>query len=139
MFVVPGEPKGKGRPRFSRASGRAYTPKDTAVYENWIKVCFLEKYPGFKPLETPVGVSIVACYAIPKSFSKKKREAALIGSICPTKKPDIDNIVKCMDALNGVAWKDDKQIVTEKVTKKYGEDPKMIVTIYDISEKEEGA
>lgn len=36
-FTILGEPKGKGRPRFSRKTGTAITPKDTVNYETLVK------------------------------------------------------------------------------------------------------
>ena len=57
---------------------------------------------------------------IPSSFSKKKKEQALDGEIRPTKKPDVDNVLKAvMDALNGVWYLDDKQVVVGSVCKEY--------------------
>lgn len=42
------------------------------------------------------------------------------GLISPTKKPDMDNVVKIvLDALNGFAWHDDAQVVDLSVMKVY--------------------
>ena len=128
-FTVPGEPKGKGRPRLGR-SGHAYTPHDTANYENLVKVCFRDMYPDHVPLdaETAVGVEIMACYSIPKSASKKRRLGMLLGHIRPLKKPDCDNIAKIIcDALNGIAYHDDSQIYSLNVEKLYSETPRVEV------------
>lgn len=40
-IIIPGEPKGKARPRMSTKTGAAYTPKKTIEYENWVKECYL--------------------------------------------------------------------------------------------------
>lgn len=125
-FEIPGEVKGKARPRASFFGGRPrlYTPKGTVDYENWVKLC----YKGTL-FNEPMEVSITAYFAIPKSFSKKKREEALAGTIRPTRKPDSDNIAKSiLDALNGIAYSDDSQVVLLKVEKVYGE-PKAIVEL----------
>lgn len=67
---------------------------------------------------------------IPKSTPKKKKAMMLDGKIQPTKKPDLDNIAKIIsDALNGIAYNDDKQIVHLKVTKKYNKTPHVKVNI----------
>ena len=52
MFTVPGEPIGKGRPKFSPFNGHAvaYTPKKTVNYENLVKVMFTEQI-GEKPYD----------------------------------------------------------------------------------------
>ena len=53
--------------------------------------------------------------------------------IKPTKKPDADNIVKIIcDALNGVAYKDDTQVVELDFKKVYGEFEKVIVEIVEL-------
>ena len=52
--------------------------------------------------------------------SKKKTQQMLAGELHVMKKPDIDNIVKVVaDALNGVAYKDDTQIVFVAAKKAY--------------------
>lgn len=128
-FFIPGEPKGKGRPRLAR-SGHAYTPHDTASYENLVKVCFAEAYPDFVPLTNEVMVDITAYYKIPKSASKKKALDMALGRINPTKKPDLDNIAKIVcDSLNGMAYSDDSQITKLIVRKFYAEKPCVDVVI----------
>ena len=73
---------------------------------------------------------IKAYYSVPKSDSKKKREKKLAGEIRPTKKPDMDNVIKIIaDALNNVAYHDDTQIVDCQVRKFYSENPRVEVTI----------
>lgn len=138
-FIVPGQPTGKGRPRFSRISGRAYTPKKTAMYENLFLTAFTELYPDWEPTEKPVLLTMHAYYAVPKSFSRKKHEMAvnesMINRVVPTKKPDLDNIIKCIDGLNGIAWKDDSQVVNIVATKEYAEMPRLEVRI-DVEDHE---
>jgi Holliday junction resolvase RusA-like endonuclease len=46
----------------------------------------------------------------------------------PTTKPDTDNIAKiCLDALNGIAYHDDAQIVELQVSKLYSDEPRVVV------------
>lgn len=53
--------------------------------------------------------------------------------IRPTKKPDLDNIMKCVtDALNEIAYQDDKQIVSASIEKYYSEEPRVEVAIMEI-------
>ena len=131
-FEVPGEPKGKGRPRFSTKTGRAFTPQNTLYYENLIgfqyKITNKDKY-----CENPLEIRITCFYTIPKSFSKKKRELALDGLIRPTKKVDIDNVAKIiLDGLNKIAYRDDSQVVTLIVKKFYGEKPFVRVELEEV-------
>lgn len=65
-------------------------------------------------------MSIEAVFDIPKSKSKKVKAQMYTGVILPTKKPDADNIAKVVcDALNGVAYKDDTQVCSLTVIKRY--------------------
>lgn len=128
-FTVPGEPQGKARPRVTRYG--TYTPKKTVNYEKAIKNAFLSA--GGRRTESPVKVSITAYYKIPKSASKAKTASMECGEILPTKKPDLDNIAKCVcDALNGVAYKDDAQVCSLNVKKRYSKEPCIIVSIKEL-------
>jgi len=123
-YVVYGEPQGKGSPRFARrgAFTHAYTPEKTKTYEDEIRYMARCAMGASEPLETPVTVAIYIRVEIPKSFSKQKRKDALANIIKPTKKPDADNILKCfLDAMNGVVYVDDKQVVNIHLTKVYSE------------------
>lgn len=131
IFKIQGEPTGKGRPRFTK-QGRTYTPKETVTYENWVKLCFKEAYPYATPTGERLRVHIEAYFTIPKSYSKKRRNACMDSSESPTKKPDCDNIAKIiLDSLNGIAYLDDKQVVQLDVKKHYSDEPCVVVRIED--------
>ena len=84
--------------------------------------------------ECPLEIKIKTFYAIPKSFSKKKQQAALDSQIRPTTKPDIDNVVKCVcDALNKVAYNDDTQVIRLSAEKYYGDEPKLCIEIKEFN------
>ena len=126
-FRINGEPKGKGRPRFSRMGNfvKTYTPEDTVMYENWVKICFQKAVSecnatihGVFPIaaNVPVKVLIHCVWDYPKSMSAKKRAVTEY----VTKKPDFDNIAKCIcDSLNGLAFHDDSQVARCEITKLY--------------------
>lgn len=129
-FEVPGVIKGKGRPRVNSYTGQVYTPTTTKDYEYLVEQYFLLKYPKFKPVEGRVAVNITATFNIPKSTKKQDVEKMLENEISPTKKPDIDNIVKIiLDAMNKFAFKDDTQITKLSVEKVYGTEEKVHITI----------
>ena len=133
-FEIEGKIKGKGRPRFSSYGKfvKAYTPEQTATYENLIKLQFRITC-GKWYSEQPLKMKITAVHGLIKSESKKKQAKMLNGEIKPTKKPDADNIVKIIcDALNGIAYKDDTQVVDLTVRKIYGEVEKVVVEIEEI-------
>lgn len=111
-FEIPGLPKGKGRPRFNRATGAAYTPDSTASYENLVKVLAMKAFP-FPPCNNAVGVTVYCYTPMPKTTPKKILEALQSqGGQCPsTKRPDLDNVVKAItDGMNGVVYSDDALI-----------------------------
>ena len=127
-FTIPGPPQGKARPVVTKHG--AFTPKKTVAYENLVKMAFVEKYPAHVPLEGAVRVHIYASFQPPKSASKKKLRQMLAHLIKPLVKPDLDNIAKGVcDALNGIAWNDDKQITDLYVGKRYDENPRVEVDI----------
>lgn len=130
-FTVPGAPASKGRPRFDRRTGRAYTPETTVNAENWIKWHATQVFSA--PLTGALVVKISARFPIPKSWNKTKTADALIGVIRPTTGKDADNIAKAVcDAMNGVAYLDDAQIVDLKVAKWYSGDPAVHITIKEL-------
>lgn len=133
-FTVMGEPKGKGRPRFCRNTGHAITPKDTVNYETLVKMEYTQECGELMfPDDAMLDMRIKAYYSIPKSASKKRHAAMLSGDIRPTKKPDMDNVIKIIaDSLNKIAYRDDTQIVDCQVRKFYSEKPRVEVMIQTI-------
>ncbi len=136
-FTIPGPPKGKGRPRFSRANGHVmtYTPDSTANYEelvrwSWKSQCCVSFEAG-----VPLKVSIFGFFPIAKSISKKKH-AELAGKP-HTNKVDCDNLAKAvLDAMNHLAFYDDAQISDLYVAKRYSDNPRVEVRIEPMEENE---
>ena len=134
-FEVPGEPRGKKRPQFG--GGHAYTPKQTVEYENWVKLCFLEQCKDvYFEKGIALGMDVMAYFGIPKSVSQKKSRMMVSGEIRPTKPYDSSNILKAVeDGLNKVAYYDDAQIVDTKISRYYGERPRVEVSIWGINDE----
>lgn len=129
-FEVPGKIIGKGRPRLNSYTGVVYTPTRTKDYETLVEQYFLIKYPRFKELEGRIKVSIIAYFSIPKATKKSDINEMLENNISPTKKPDIDNVVKIvLDAMNKFAFKDDTQITKLDIEKRYGLEEKIYIKI----------
>lgn len=128
-FDVDGEIMGMPRPRSTIVNGhvRVYETKESSENKAYIRMAYKEAMRKALPEITTTArdeygytVTILIRKACPKSFSKKKRKAALAGLMRPTTKPDLDNVAKTiLDALNGVAWKDDSEITTLAIAKKY--------------------
>lgn len=132
-LIIPGEVIAKGRPKFTSRGGyaRAYTPKKTRDYEALVKYYALQLKQT--PLVEAIEVEISVHRVPPKSWSKKKQKEALEGTILPVTKPDADNYAKSLlDALNGVLFKDDNQIVDLNIKKRYSEEAKAVVRIKQI-------
>lgn len=132
-FKIPGKVQAKQRPRLSK--GRIYTPQPTVNYEGYVKWCYSDyaNQYGLKPIQSAIRAEIEVFISIPKSDSKNKKELKLSGKIRPTLKPDNDNIAKSvLDALNGLAYVDDKQIVELEVDKYYGEEPCVYVKLIEL-------
>jgi len=126
-LIIPGEPVAKGRPRVTKWG--TYTPEKTKNYETLVKELFFIEH-GQTLLEGQLKIDIKAYFSIPKSASKKKKQLMLEGELRPTKKPDADNILKIIgDALNDLAYKDDKQIVSANIEKFYSDEPRLEVEI----------
>lgn len=155
-FVVPGEPTGKGRPQTKvlysakgftdKKTGKIrntmvnnVTPKKTVIYENLVKCIYHEQCQDFRfPDEAMLDMRILAYYSIPKSKTKKIKDQMIKGILRPTKKPDMDNVVKVIaDSLNQVAYRDDTQIVDCQCRKFYSETPRVEVIIKTVEVKSE--
>lgn len=131
-FSVDGAPRGKGRPRAARtgAGVRMYTPKQTEDYERSIAMAAQKALAGRPLIAGPVLIELRMFHPIPRSWSKKRQAMALIGEVMPTVKCDADNCLKAVcDALNGVAWKDDTQVVNVMLAKRYAEVPRVEMKI----------
>ncbi len=128
IITIPGEPVAKGRPRFAK-SGHAFTPAKTRSAEGLISLIGRAAMKGRAPFSGPISVDVFLVMGIPKSASKKRRAAMERGG-WPTKRPDIDNLAKApLDAMNGIVFYDDCQIVKLSATKVYGEAPRTVVTV----------
>lgn len=130
-FCVAGEPRSKQRARKGRNG--FYTPKQTVEYEAMIRASVRD----CEMLDCAIALHIRAYFTIPKSTAKYRQELMQSGDVRPIKKPDCDNVAKIVcDALNGVAWKDDAQIVTIAVEKFYSHEPRIEVTFWPHSGKD---
>jgi Holliday junction resolvase RusA-like endonuclease len=137
-FTVPGIPIAQPRPRAcafvrgGKVRTRIYRDDDSPIHA-WRQAVTLAarmKYQG-PPLEGPVGVKMDFFLARPKSMQWKKRPMLRCWH---DSRPDLDNFVKgVLDALNGILWEDDGQVVQMKAQKQIaagGEQPCVEVMVW---------
>ena len=136
-FIIDGPIVPKGRPRFTK-TGRTYTPKRTLDYEKKVELAYRTEYPaGLAFVNEPLEMILNVYMAIPKGVSKKKREHMLLHEYPALHNGDVDNFLKSVaDALNGVAYTDDCQIVSATVNKIWSETAKAEVTIRELQKGE---
>ncbi len=129
QFVYADTPRGQERPRFAR-NGHAYKSIEAKAYEQCIREAYLRQYRGMPPMAGAFGITIQATFPRPKRCSREM----------PTVKPDLDNVCKAvLDALNGVAYTDDKNNVKLEALKRYGPRPGLYVRLEDMNEMQKEA
>ncbi len=121
-FTIPGPPRGQARPRASTRGGfvRMHTePKDTS-YAALVQFHALGARPlGWNPLTGPVEIAVDVVQKMPGPTVWKRTQKKGYPS---TTKPDCSNILKLIeDALNGIAYVDDRQIAFATVRKSVGD------------------
>jgi len=100
----------KQRPRFGR--GRAYTPTETLGWEEMLAWSFIPEH-GRPKLACPVRIEL------------------LFGGVQANQ--DIDNLAKsCLDALNGIAFEDDRQVVELVARKASNRTPETVISISEV-------
>ncbi len=123
LVRLEGMPVAKGRPRMTRA-GHVYTPARTRNYENQLRVHAIEMMAGNAPLAGAVMLCVRVGVPIPTSWSKRRRKAAIGGTVKATTRPDLDNYIKiALDALQGVVFMNDSQVTMLFANKEYAEQP----------------
>jgi Holliday junction resolvase RusA-like endonuclease len=126
---IPMHPSGKGRARSSRKSGTHYTPQETRTKETYMMMMSAEHMErnSIEIAKGPVILSVDILMSLPQTLSKEQRRLLSLNMLYPLRKPDIDNVIKSvMDSLNGIAWLDDKQVVSQTTNKIYTDGRPMI-------------
>ena len=135
VFEVIGTPVAKARPRVVRTKTgvRTYTPGKTAAWESRVRGEAVKAMRGQEPMEGPVKLVVGVIFEPPASWSAWQRGAAMEGRVAHTGKPDLDNIVKAVkDAMNGVVWGDDSQVIGVSAWKEYGSEAKVGIMVVPI-------
>lgn len=136
QFEFDIEPVQQQRPRFARRGRfvRTYDPAKTANFKKALHQLAIEQFSE-EPLTGAIKVEIKFFRAIQKSISKKEHEKRVKNEHRPSVKPDLDNYIKsCLDALTGVFWVDDNEIVDLITGKYYSEHPHIEIKITQLEE-----
>jgi len=128
-FEVKGDPVPKARARTVRKGGRtwSFTPKKAAAWEKTVKEEAVKHFD--QPLTGPIQVSMIFHMDRPKSRRK---------DIWVPTTPDLDNLEKAiLDALNGVAYEDDRYVVAKNAQKRYirREEPRVCIRVTSLSKQ----
>jgi Holliday junction resolvase RusA-like endonuclease len=101
---------------------QTYTDSKTLEYETLVGFKARQAIGASEPFKGALTVFLYLRFAIPPSYSKKRKEACLAGLEYP-KRIDIDNVYKSVtDAMNGIVYVDDSQIIEAHIKKVYAEE-----------------
>jgi len=130
-FYHEGKPIAKARHRM--VNKFAYDPQEKEKNQmKWQFTAQLASQCGLKALEGAIAAQVDISYQIPKSWAKNKR----ITANYKTSRGDLDNIIKFyFDVLNGIAYKDDSQIVSLFAQKKYSDKQGVEITLFPLEDK----
>lgn len=135
QIVVYGDPKAQKRHRSTRA-GKFIRQYDPSSKDKEDFLLIIQKERPHEPIKGAIMLEVSFYSARPKSHYKTGKNAGLLREDAPVMnahKPDIDNLLKfIMDAMNGVFYKDDGQIVTIIVNKFYSPNPRTEIGISEL-------
>ena len=124
---VPSAQAGVGK------SGHRFVPRRQSDAVAFIRAVASDAMLNRPMLTGPLRIDFLAEVPIPKGFSKRKRSDAIVGSVYPTSWPDLKNLAALAeDALKTVVYEDDSLVCEHHSRKRYGEQPKIVITVYPI-------
>ena len=121
-FIVPGKPQPLHRHRTTK-QGRVYD--DPRNGPNKDAIVIAARLAGVKIIDGPVSMILYFRIPRPKSHYRTGKYSHILKDSAPSfvlTKPDIDNYAKLvLDAMNGIAYNDDCQVVDLEVRKLYAD------------------
>ena len=126
-IIVPGIPRPSGSKRAFIVAGKARIAPDNPEQRNWQRMvieCAVEAWGKRPVILGPVHLKARFYFPRPKSHYRKNGELRPNAiHYCPTK-PDLDKLLRAVgDALSGIVWRDDSQVVSVSASKLYTEGP----------------
>ena len=127
-FTIRGRLPGKQSVRVAR--GHSYMPQKTRAGMDAVRAAFaLAAPPGWEPWNGTVALAVVVQYEPPHSWPQWKRMLSVQRRLA-VGRPDCDNVLKLIgDALNGVAYGDDRQIARATVERVYGPEDVVVLAL----------
>lgn len=129
-FTVPGVPVPQGSMRALMRPGARFpiVTSDNRSLKPWrqsVAFAAVDACPDRELWQGPVSIGVV--FYLPRPKSLPKRVAY------PVKKPDCDKLVRgVLDALTGILWRDDSQVVEMAAWKLYGDPPRAEITVEEL-------
>lgn len=131
-FRVYGIPQTKGSAKAFMRPGMRFpvVMNDNVKNKAWAQSVSLasqqHRIPGC-PFKGPMGLTLNFILPAPQSLPKTKPSFA-------TKRPDLDKMVRSIkDALKGVFYQDDSQVVSLQTIKTYGLEPGVLIVVEPIT------
>ena len=123
-FFVAGTPVPKGSAKAFVVKGRAIVTQDNRDRQKpWassISYTAAQQTDGVKPTAEAVHITMQFYMPRPKSHLRKNGELTKSAPIHHINKPDLDKLIRCvLDALTGVVWADDSQVMAIDAYKGY--------------------
>lgn len=126
IIAITPEPQRRPRAAIDRVNDRAMVHDDpkNKSYRQILQIYLTQAMGGRSRSILPLEVTIHFHVPIPRSWAKKEKAKAARGLLLPSSRPDLDNYVKAVfDAMNGIVFKDDAQVVSLRTLKLYSERP----------------
>lgn len=141
-----GKVQAQQRPRGRAMTGKngktfvhMYDPQQSSDFKGKLHILSLLELDkvGGEPIAEACKVKLTVFMPIPESYSKKKKEQIFLGLLYPTRKPDVDNLLKSvLDGVNGVLLKDDRFVVEAQVCKRYADHEGLALRLETMDELE---
>lgn len=114
-----------------------YPDPNTAAYEKVLAYAARSVMKSKLPTAEACVLLAHSFREIPKSWSKRDQNDAMAGRLFPTSRPDWDNYGKITDALNGIVWNDDSQVIDGRVIKRYSATPGLRIEVREMIDPDE--
>jgi Holliday junction resolvase RusA-like endonuclease len=142
-FTVFGKPEPAGSKRAFVVAGKAQVVDANVKAKPWKEQVAQVAGGHFSGalLDGPLGVRFVFYQPRPKGHYGTGRNASVLkrsAPLYPTSPPDALKMARgCEDALEGVLYRNDAQIVDERLMKLYGAPARVVVTVWELESKPE--